>query len=153
MKDNNNFNGKEKTFSMKITCYLGEEEVESNDYDKETIYYSDTLKHLLEDCEELDVIPPIPFQKKVVDRIFTFCSSNFSEPKDFFNIPSDELFELTNACNYLGIEKLLPMCLQEIAYQIRGKSPQELREFFKVENDLTPEMEEKIRKENEWIYS
>jgi len=34
---------------------------------------------------------------------------------------------------------------------IKGKSPEELRKLFNVENDFTPEEEEAIRKENAWV--
>ena len=33
---------------------------------------------------------------------------------------------------------------------IKGKSPEEIRETFNIENDFTPEEEEEIRRENAW---
>ena len=34
---------------------------------------------------------------------------------------------------------------------IRGKTPDEIRKAFNIENDFTAEEEEQIRKENEWV--
>lgn len=34
---------------------------------------------------------------------------------------------------------------------IKGKTPEEIRKTFNIENDFTPEEEEQIRKENEWV--
>jgi hypothetical protein len=137
---------------MKIICYQGEEEVLSEDFLVEHLKKSSTLQHLLEDCgEEMEVIPNILLQKNVLDHIFLFLSGTLNESQ-FLEVSNEMFFEVTNACNYLGIDSLLPLCLKHIATKIRGKSPEELREFFGVENDLTPEMEERIKKENEWIY-
>jgi len=33
---------------------------------------------------------------------------------------------------------------------IKGKTPEEIREMFNIEDDLTEEEKEQIRKENEW---
>jgi S-phase kinase-associated protein 1 len=34
---------------------------------------------------------------------------------------------------------------------IKGKSPEQIRTIFNIVNELTPEEEEQIRRENEWI--
>jgi len=33
---------------------------------------------------------------------------------------------------------------------IRGKTPEEIRKTFNIENDFTPEEEAQVKKENEW---
>ena len=33
---------------------------------------------------------------------------------------------------------------------IKGKSPEEIRKTFNIQNDFTPDEEEQIRRENEW---
>lgn len=35
---------------------------------------------------------------------------------------------------------------------MKGKSPEELRKEFNIENDFTPEEEEEIRRENQWAF-
>jgi hypothetical protein len=37
-----------------------------------------------------------------------------------------------------------------VANMIKGKSPEEIRRTFNIQNDFTPEEEEQIRRENEW---
>lgn len=71
--------------------------------------------------------------------------------KTFLDVPQPELFELILAANYLDVKPLLNAACKTVADLIRGKTTQEMRAILHVENDFTPEEEEKIRKENEWI--
>lgn len=48
------------------------------------------------------------------------------------------------------VEDLLDSCCQKIASMIRGKSVEEIRKLFNIENDFTPEEEAEIREENSW---
>lgn len=38
----------------------------------------------------------------------------------------------------------------KVASMIKGKSPEEIRRTFGIENDFTPEEEAQIREENRW---
>jgi len=72
--------------------------------------------------------------------------------KAFFEkMTKEALFEVTLAANYLHAEELLDAAMQCAAGRIRGKTVPELREYFGIENDFTPE-EEEIRKENPWAF-
>lgn len=55
------------------------------------------------------------------------------------------------AANYLNIKGLLDITCKTVANMIKGKNPEEIRKTFNIENDFTPEEEEQIRKENEWV--
>ena len=58
------------------------------------------------------------------------------------------LFDLALAANYLNIKPLLKLASARIAALIKGKPIEEIRAFFKMENDFTPEEEERVREEN-----
>jgi S-phase kinase-associated protein 1 len=68
----------------------------------------------------------------------------------FFQMENDQLFDVILAANYLDCYPLLDCGCQRVADMIKGKTPEEIRETFGLENDFSPEEEEQIRKENEW---
>ena len=140
---------------------------------RETIDKCQTLKTLLEDgCfEDVNESLPIP---SVSSETFAWIQSYCAEHKDEEN-PTEEqieqtktneiegwdktfingflkhqLFDLIMAANYLDCPGLLNLGCKKIAFMIRGKTPQEIRDEFGIENDFTPEEEEQIKKENEW---
>ena len=61
------------------------------------------------------------------------------------------LIGLTVAANYLDIPGLLDLACHRIAELMRGKTTEQLREMLGVVSDLTPEEDEQIRRENEWV--
>jgi S-phase kinase-associated protein 1 len=61
-----------------------------------------------------------------------------------------QLFDLIMAANYLDCPGLLNLSCKKVAFMIKGKTPQEIRDTFGIENDLTPEELEQIKKGNEW---
>lgn len=63
---------------------------------------------------------------------------------------TDTLYHLLMAGNLMGVEGVLELAVQRTAELIRGKSPEEIRDTFKIVNDFTPEEEEEIIKENAW---
>lgn len=65
---------------------------------------------------------------------------------------TEHLCALITAANYLNIPSLMDLTAQAIADKIKGKTPQQIREIFKIKNDFTPEEEEEVRKENAWAF-
>lgn len=47
---------------------------------------------------------------------------------------------------------LLDLTCQSVADLMKGKSPEEVRELFKIKNDYDKDEEKKIRKENQWAF-
>ena len=70
--------------------------------------------------------------------------------RDFFKVETITLFEIILAANYLDVKGLLEMGCKTVADMMGGKSAEEIRRTFNIENDLTAEEEEQIRKENAW---
>ena len=69
---------------------------------------------------------------------------------DYVNVETEKLFEVVMAANYLDIKPLLELSCAKVASQIKGKSIPEIRQYFNIENDFTPEEEERVMEENRW---
>ena len=61
---------------------------------------------------------------------------------DYINVEKEVLFELIMASNYLDIKHLLEFACAKVASLIKNKSIEEIRKFFNIENDFTPEEEQ-----------
>ena len=70
----------------------------------------------------------------------------------FVEMPHEHLFSVIAASNYMSIEPLLDLTAARVASLIAGKTPQQIRDEFGIENDFTPEEEEEIKKENAWAF-
>jgi len=134
---------------------------------------SDTLRNLIEDAGTENAIPLPNVTGKILAKVVEYAkyhlehptpaSEDKKDPKekrtddiapwdmDFCKVEQDELFELILAANYLDIKPLLDLTCKTVANMIKGKTPEEIRKTFGIENDFTPEEEEQVRKENEWV--
>ena len=78
---------------------------------------------------------------------------------EFINMDDINLFKIVNAANYLMIQPLLDLAYPfslfsflfsfiftcaKIASYIKGKSTEEIRERFHIENDFSPEEEARV---------
>lgn len=50
----------------------------------------------------------------------------------------------------MDIKPLLELSCAKVASMIKGKSIPDIRKFFNIENDFTPEEEAQIIEENKW---
>ncbi|KAH7721989.1 SKR-1 protein [Aphelenchoides avenae] len=66
--------------------------------------------------------------------------------KKFLDVPVEELEEIIMAANTLDIKSLYLYGCQTMAAHIKGKSPEEIRELFGMEDDLTEEEKREIRR-------
>ncbi|KAI0849555.1 Skp1-domain-containing protein [Daldinia vernicosa] len=62
----------------------------------------------------------------------------------------EQLFELITAVNFFDIDELFDYCAKTIAIIIQDMSTEQMREYFGVENDFTPEEEAQLRKDHGW---
>jgi S-phase kinase-associated protein 1 len=63
---------------------------------------------------------------------------DFIDPEDkkFLDIPQQELFDLIMAANYLDFKLLLDLCCSTVAQQIKGMTPEQIRQTFNIKNDF-----------------
>ncbi|KAF0765788.1 hypothetical protein AaE_002967 [Aphanomyces astaci] len=69
---------------------------------------------------------------------------------DFIDQPYEMIFELILAANYLYIKALLELACAKVSGIIFGKTPDQIRDIFGIEQPFTPEEEKFIRDENKW---
>lgn len=140
--------------------------------DVEAIRMSSTISHLIEDAGTEEDIPLPNVTGEVLEKVIEYCVYHHANPSppvpedqkdvkrtddiipwdlDFCKVPQDRLFEYTLAANYLDIKPLLDLCCKTIANMIKGKTPEEIRATFNITREFTPEEEEQVRRENEWV--
>ena len=69
---------------------------------------------------------------------------------EFVDLPQPALFELILGANYMDVKPLLDLSCAKVASMIKGRSVEEIRKTFHIENDFTPEEEAQVRDENKW---
>ncbi|MCP9258589.1 E3 ubiquitin ligase complex SCF subunit sconC [Dirofilaria immitis] len=129
--------------------------------DVDVISQSKTIKNMLTDLliDRVDESQPafdLPVLEWCTHQAHLTSDDEKSEEEkvwrqNFLSLPdNNELFELVQAANYLDVGDLLSAGCKTIASHIKGKTVEELRAFFNIENDFTPEEEARIREENAW---
>ena len=68
----------------------------------------------------------------------------------FIDVDQGTLFHTLMAANALDIKPLLDLACKAVADMMKGKTPEEIRAHFNIQNDFTPEEEEEVRRENAW---
>ncbi|KAJ6123560.1 SKP1 component dimerization [Penicillium samsonianum] len=119
------------------------------------------IKNMLEDLGDSGEAIPIPNVNEAVLKKVIECASDDDDNRrkttdidewdqKFMQVDQEMLFEIILAANYLDIKALLDVGCKTVANMIKGKSPEEIRKTFNIQNDFTPEEEDQIRRENEW---
>jgi S-phase kinase-associated protein 1 len=123
------------------------------------------------DSSGSDGIPIPNVNESVLRKVIEWCTHHKGDPapvpddeadsrkkstdipewdQKFMQVDQEMLFEIILAANYLDIKALLDVGCKTVANMIKGKSPEEIRKTFNIQNDFTPEEEDQIRRENEW---
>lgn len=147
---------------------------ETFDIDRDVIAASTTIKNMMDQIEvSSEDDEPIPIQNvtgNILRRVIQWATHHRHErtetneddqrekrsddidawDSEFLKVDQGTLFELLLAANYLGIDDLLDAACKTVANQIKGKTPEEIRKTFNIQNDYTPEEEEEVRRENQW---
>jgi S-phase kinase-associated protein 1 len=129
-----------------------------------------TIKEAIEDTES-NSIPVDHIDSKIFGLILEYITYHTEHPNEdnaeepspgkkyrewdtkFIQGPESgvRLLDLVNAANYLAVTRLVYLGCWEAARRIKGKSVEEMREFFGVTSDFTKEEEEQLKKEIEWL--
>ncbi|XP_006658847.1 SKP1-like protein 1 [Oryza brachyantha] len=130
---------------------------------------SKILGEMVESGHADGVIPLTEIDSKTFKKVIKYCDkhadfaannkSGTDEEKDWDKGFIDELDKNRNflfcvimAANFLCIRGLLEDGCQKVADTIKGKTPEEIREAFNIENDLTAEDLKEISLENEKVF-
>ncbi|KAJ3330468.1 hypothetical protein HDU76_005601 [Blyttiomyces sp. JEL0837] len=110
------------------------------------------LEKVIEYCihHKDDAIPPAEEDKDAFDAARKRTDDIDEWDATYIKVDNERLFEIILAANYLDIKPLLDLGCKTVANMIKGKTAEQIREMFNIENDFTPEEEEQIRRENEW---
>lgn len=132
---------------------------------------STLVKGIIDDYPEDPEVPLHNVKSNILTKIITYLeqysdsepkeierplpSNNFNECVDawdyqFIDLELETIFELILAANYMDIKPLIELASSKVASVIKGKSPEEIRKTFNIQNDFTPEEENQIREENQW---
>jgi S-phase kinase-associated protein 1 len=147
---------------------------------RKDISMSGLIKDMLEDNDDSETIIPLPnvnnITLKYIIQYLEYHSTNKAEPIEkplkgklediidewdktyiFTNLIKDGkeenhelLIDVIMGANFMNIQDLLNLTCAAIANMIKGKTPEQIRNLFNIENDFTPEEEEKIKEENRW---
>ncbi|RWR92338.1 Skp1 domain-containing protein/Skp1_POZ domain-containing protein [Cinnamomum micranthum f. kanehirae] len=126
--------------------------------DEAVALQSQTIKNIMEDICADNEIPLPNVTGKILSKVIDFCELTDWNPesrawhKVFVKVDQAVLFDLIQAANYLNINSLLDLTCQTAADMIKGKTPEEIKKFFNIENNFTPEEEEEVRRENQWAF-
>jgi len=143
--------------------------------DKDVAERSVLIKNMIEDLgDPTSGAIPIPnVTSNVLNKVVEYCTHHRNDPlpaaddevdtrsnkkateieewdQKFMQVDQEMLFEIILAANYLDIKPLLDVGCKTVANMIKGKTPEEIRKTFNIQNDFTPEEEAQIRRENEW---
>ena len=152
---------------VKLLCSDGEEvELELEIAEKSVL-----IKGLIDDSGLEEQIPLPNVKKPILEKVVEFCTylKDHTAPEiekplksvdmasvvdpwyaNYINMEQEVLFELIMASNYLDIKPLLELACAKVASMIKNKSIPEIRKFFNIENDFSPEEEQQIMEENKW---
>jgi S-phase kinase-associated protein 1 len=109
---------------------------------------SSILKKIKEYLEHYQDSDPKEIERPLASQNYQDCVEAWDF--EFINIELDTIFEIILAANYMDIKPLLELASSKIASIIKGKTPEEIRKIFNIQNDFTPEEEQQIRDENQW---
>ena len=108
----------------------------------------DILKKVVEYLEHYENEEPKEIERPLPSLNFQECVDEWDY--SFIDININTILEIINASNYLNIPPLLELSSAKMASIIKGKTTEEVRQLFGIQNEFTPEEEQQIIEENKW---
>ncbi|CAF9931888.1 MAG: hypothetical protein GOMPHAMPRED_006440 [Gomphillus americanus] len=162
----------EKTGTLKLQSSDKVETVVDREVAMRSVLIKNMFEDLGSDSDDFTNAIPLPnVNDSVLKKVIEWCTYHRNDPpssadedadsrkkstdisewdQKFMQVDQEMLFEIILAANYLDIKPLLDVGCKTVANMIKGKSPEEIRKTFNIQNDFTPEEEDQIRRENEW---
>jgi hypothetical protein len=106
---------------------------------KQVICQSVTISDMLGDVLDPDAPIPLPnIKAKTLPKILEYCEHHLTPTTDktwdqnYCKVPVVELFDIILAANYLDIKGLLDLVCRAVGDLIKGKTPEQIRETFRI---------------------
>uniref|UniRef100_A0A182W5B2 S-phase kinase-associated protein 1 n=1 Tax=Anopheles minimus TaxID=112268 RepID=A0A182W5B2_9DIPT len=148
------------------TIKLQSSDGEIFDTDVQVAKCSDIIRTMLEnlgmDEDTAEVVPLPNVNSAILRKVLEWATYHKDDPipvedddisvwdAEFLKVDQGTLIELIMAANYLCIKGLLDVTCKMVTKMIKGKTTEEIRETFNIDNDFTPAEEELLCKENLW---
>ncbi|KAK7363602.1 hypothetical protein VNO77_05750 [Canavalia gladiata] len=146
--------------SKKINLISSDGDVFEVDY--AVALMSKTIRDVIEsnpgsDTDSINI--PVSLSREMLGKVTEYCkkhteasNSNYDEyisnvdlndwDAKFIDVDHQTLFNLVLSSNYLNMQSLLDLASNKIADIIKGKTPEEIRKFFNIKDEFTPEEQE-----------
>ena len=122
------------------------------------------IKTVVEDLRSENPIPLPSVSSDILEKIIKYCTYHVDHPirtigkvdpwdAEFVNVDLPTLFQIGWAAQSLDIATLLDLVCRTIAGEITAcKTHEKVREMLNIENDLTPEDVEAIKRQAPWAF-
>ncbi|CAE6076069.1 unnamed protein product [Arabidopsis arenosa] len=131
--------------------------------DEAVAFQSAMIKGMDEDKCADNGIPLPNVTSKILLLVIEYCKKHVFESNEEEDLKKWDtefmkkmkqsiVFDVMMAANYLNIQSLIDLTCKTVAGFLSGKTPEEIRAYFKIENDFTPEEEAEILRENQWAF-
>jgi S-phase kinase-associated protein 1 len=135
------------------------------DVEEAVALQSTLIKKLAKDIGAENPIPLPAVSSHILEKIIEYCRYHVHHPPrpvksaddgdqwdvDFVNVDVPTLFQLGQAAHYLDIISLIDLVARTIANVItRWETPEKVREMLNIQNDLTPEEQQRIESQFPW---
>ncbi|KAF8013436.1 hypothetical protein BT93_I1323 [Corymbia citriodora subsp. variegata] len=123
---------------------------------------SKTLENMIDENCAGTPIPLRSINGKILAKVVEFCNKHAEVGVDaeslhawdaeFVNVEYTTLFDYILAANFLEIPTLLDLASGVVGDMIKGKTPDEIRKMFNINDTFSPEEEEEVRRANQWAF-